>query len=212
MRGSIVRIGLFGGSFDPVHVGHLVVCRAVAEQLRFDRVYLVPAAVPPHKMAMDLALPAHRLEMLQRAIQGEPLFEVCDFELHRPGPSYTILTVQEFRRRFGGSAELFWLIGADSLLDLPNWYQAEELVDLCRIVTAARPGWDVPDLSGLSRRFRPDQVERLRAGILQTPRIDISSSQVRRRVAQGLSIRYLVPEAVAEYISEHGLYRRRQDA
>lgn len=202
-----MRIGLFGGSFNPIHVGHLIASRAVAERLRLEKVYLVPAAVPPHRAAKRLAPPEHRLEMVRLAVRGEPLFEVCDYELRQPGPSYTVLTVEEFRRQFGQAAELFWIIGADSLPDLAHWYQTERLVELCRVVTAARPGWEVPDLSDLAQRLRPDQVEKLRADVLQTPRIDISASEIRRRVAAGLSIRYLVSDAVADYIAANGLYR-----
>ncbi len=203
----MARIGLFGGSFNPIHVGHLVASRAVAEQLRLEKLYLVPAAVPPHRMPKNLAAPQHRLAMLELAVAGEPLFEVSDYEIRQAGPSYTVLTVEEFRRRLGSPAELFWIIGADSLAELPNWYESDRLVDLCQVVTAARPGWDAPDLSALSRRFSRQQIERLEAGILQTPRIDISASEIRRRVAAGLSIRYLVPDAVADYIAAHGLYR-----
>ena len=148
--------------------------------------------------------------MLRLAAKGEPLFEVSDYEISQPGPSYTILTVQEFRRQLGEAVDLYWLIGADSLVELANWYEVERLVDLCQVVTAARPGWDQPDLSGLSRRVSRAQIERLEAGILRTPRIDISASEIRRRVAEGLSIRYLVPDAVAEYIAAQGLYRSKQ--
>jgi nicotinate-nucleotide adenylyltransferase len=202
-----VRIGLFGGSFNPVHVGHLIASRAVAEQLRLDAIYLIPAALPPHRMPKNLAPAEHRLEMLRLAVQGEPLFEVSDYEIRRPGPSYTILTVEEFRRRLGEAAELFWILGADSLAELANWYEATRLVELCRVVTAARPGWDQPDLSGLVQRFSPVQVEHIKAGVLLTPRIDISASEIRRRVAEGLSIRYLVPQMVADYIARNNLYR-----
>lgn len=202
-----MRIGLFGGSFNPIHVGHLIASRAVAEHLRLEKVYLVPASVPPHSAPKSLAPSPHRLEMVRLAVQDEPLFEVSDYELLQPGPSYTVLTVEEFRRRLGDGAELFWIIGADSLPELANWYQADRLVDLCRIITAARPGWEVPDLSALARRLRPDQVEKLRAGILQTLRIDVSASEIRRRIAAGLSIRYMVPDAVADYIAANGLYR-----
>lgn len=201
-----MRIGLFGGSFNPVHVGHLIASRSVAERLHLDKVYLIPAAVPPHRMLKNLAPAEHRLAMLQLAVQDDPLFEVSDIELRRSGPSYTVHTVEEFRRQLGADVDLFWLIGADSLADLPNWYQADRLVDLCRIVTAARPGCDHIDTSVLASRFTPEQSDRLLAGILDTPRIDISASEIRRRVSQGRSIRFLVPDAVAQYITEHRLY------
>jgi len=202
-----VRIGLFGGSFNPIHIGHLIAARSVAEQLGLEKVYLIPAAAPPHKLGQDLAGPEHRWQMVCLAAAPEPLFEPSDCELHRQGPSYTILTVAQFRERLGSAAELHWIIGADSLPDLVNWYQAERLLETCKIVTAARPGWDRIDTSVLARRFNPLQVDRLVAGILQTPRIEISGTDIRRRVAGGLSIRHLVPDAVADYISEHRLYR-----
>lgn len=203
-----MRIGLFGGSFNPIHVGHLIVSRAVAERLRLDKVYLIPAALPPHRMPKNLAPPEHRLAMLRLAVQGDPLFEISDLEIARPGPSYTVHTVEQFRRQFGPAAELFWIIGADSLGELANWYQADRLVDLCQIVTAARPGYDHIDTKGLRLRFTAEQAARLEAGVLPTPRIDISASDIRRRVAAGQSIRYLVPDAVADYIAKHGLYRQ----
>lgn len=201
-----MRIGLFGGSFNPIHLGHLIASRAVAEHLHLDKLYLVPASIPPHRTPKNLAAAHHRLAMLRLAVAGDPLFEVSDFEINQPGPSYTVLTVEEFARRLGPAAELFWLIGADSLPELANWYESQRLVDLCQVVTAARPGWEVPDLSAMSRRFLATQIDRLKAGILQTPRIDISASEIRRRIAAGLPIRYLVPDPVADYIATHRLY------
>ncbi len=200
-------IGLFGGSFNPVHHGHLIVARSVAEQLGLSRMILIPAAVPPHKPVANLAPAADRLEMLRLAVRGEGLFELSDAELRRPGPSYTVTTVEQFGRDLGPAAELHWLIGADSLGELVNWYQARRLIGLCRIVTAARPGWEQPDLGELRERFGPEQVERLAAGILPTPRIDISASEIRRRIRQGQSIRYLAPEPVVDYIESRRLYR-----
>ncbi len=145
--------------------------------------------------------------MLRLAVAGEPLFEVSDCELRRSGPSYTVLTVQEFREQLGPEADLFWIIGADSLGELVNWYESERLVGLCQIITAARPGWDEVDTDKLRTRFSSQQVERLLTGILETPRIDVSASEVRQRIRQGRSIRYMVPDTAAAYIAEHGLYR-----
>ena len=204
-----MRIGLFGGSFNPIHVGHLIASRAVAEHLRLEKVYLVPAAVPPHRAPKTLAAAAAPAGDGPAGGAGRTPLRGIRLRTAPVWADYTVLTVEEFRRRLGDAAELFWIIGADSLPELANWYQADRLVDLCRIITAARPGWEVPDLSALTRRLRPDQVEKLRAGILQTPRIDISASEIRRRIAVGLSIRYLVPDAVADYIAANGLYRAR---
>jgi nicotinate-nucleotide adenylyltransferase len=200
-------VALFGGSFNPIHNGHLIAVRSVAEQIGAARVVFIPSAQPPHKPPADLAEAADRLEMVRRAIAGEDAWEASDCELRRRGPSYTIDTVLGFRNELGGASELCWVIGADSLTELASWYRVEELVDICRIVTAARPGWERPDLGVLRVRLDDSQIARLAAGILDTPRIDISATDIRRRVREGRSIRYLVPDGVREYVRERGLYR-----
>ncbi len=200
---------LFGGSFNPVHHGHLLVARFVAECLGPRRVILIPAAQPPHKRgpgAPVLAPAEDRLEMLRLAIAGDPDFEVSDIELRRDGPSYTILTVDAFRRVLGDDVPLCWLIGADTLEDLHTWYRVRDLCEWARIVTAARPGFENPNLSALAEILPPDHLDRIRGDILSTPRIDISSSRIRSRVGAGQSIRYLVPETVRAFIEERGLY------
>lgn len=201
-------IALFGGTFDPVHHGHLIVGRAVMEQLQFERVVFIPAASPPHKLGRRLTDASHRLEMTRLAVAGEPGFEVSDIETRRTGPSYTIHTVEAFFEQVGPDAELAWIIGGDSLPELHSWYQIERLVDACRIVTAARPGYETPDLQPLRATLPAERVERLIADVLTTPRIDISATDIRRRAREGRSVRYLVPDAVAEYISAHDLYDR----
>lgn len=200
-------IALFGGSFNPIHHGHLIIARAVAEELDVSRLIFVPSANPPHKMGHDLADAADRLGMVRLAVASEPLFEVSDIEVRRHGPSYTILTIEEYRSRLAPGEDLYWIIGGDTISELHSWYRARELVDLCRIVTAARPGFETPDLSVLQPTLTPAQVDRLRRGILRTPRIDISATDVRRRIAAGQSISFLVPEPVREYIERNELYR-----
>jgi nicotinate-nucleotide adenylyltransferase len=200
-------IALFGGSFNPIHHGHLIVARAVAEQLGANRMVLIPSACPPHKREDELAGAEDRLQMARLATQGEAILEVCDAEVRRSGPSYTVLTVDEYRRSVGWDTPLFWVIGGDTLPELHTWYRIRELGDLCRIVTAVRPGYEQPDLSQLAQVLSEEQVQRLQDAVLQTPRIDISATEVRRRVREGRSIRYLVPEAVREYIERRGLYR-----
>jgi nicotinate-nucleotide adenylyltransferase len=204
-----VRIGLYGGTFDPVHSGHLIIARAARERLSLDQMILIPSAHPPHKPIECLTEAAHRLAMVRLAVEGETGFEVSDCETRRSGLSYTIDTVAGFRAEVGPDAEIVWLIGSDSLRELAGWHRVEELADACRIVIAARPGWESPDLAPLAARLRPEQIERLRSNVLDTPRIDISATEVRRRVAAGLSIRWLVPDAVAQYVAEHRLYRPR---
>ena len=134
------RIALYGGSFNPIHSGHLIIARAVAEQLDLTRVILLPSKHPPHKQAEALLDAAHRAEMVRLAIPDEPLFEFSDFDLTRDGPSYTVETVAHFRKSLGAAVELFWIIGADSLAELSTWHRVCDLVDTCRIITAARPG------------------------------------------------------------------------
>jgi len=201
-------IGLFGGSFNPIHNGHLIAARSVAEHLGLERVVVIPSANPPHKRDAELADAADRLAMARLAVAGEAGFEVSDVEVKRHGPSYTILTVQAYRESLGPEVPLYWIIGGDTLAELHTWYQVSELVELCRIVTAVRPGFESLDVSGLTRSLSVPQIDRLRDGMLATPRIDISATDIRRRVREGRSIRYLVPDGVSEYIRTHQLYAK----
>lgn len=197
---------LFGGSFDPIHFGHLVVCRAIAEQLDIPRTILIPSARPPHKRSRNLAPFADRLEMCRLAVREDPQFEVSDWEIREPGPNYTLHTVQHFRKELPPDTGLFWLIGMDSLIDLPSWYHVDELVAACTLVTARRPGFDPPDLSRFADVMPREAIERLRRHILVAPMMDVSATDIRARLRKGLSVRYLVPEAVREFIAARGLY------
>ena len=201
------RVGLYGGSFNPIHSGHLIVARSVAEQLELDRVILLPSATPPHKRDATLVDPHQRAEMVRLAIAGDPMFDYSDYDLVREGPSYTIDTVAHFADELPAGTELFWIIGADWLAGLGTWRDAEKLVDACTIVTAARSGWDQPDLSALTERLGEERIAKLRRFILDTPRIDISATDIRERGAAGKSIRHLVPEGVRSYIRMFRLYR-----
>lgn len=201
------RILLFGGSFDPIHNGHLIVARHVAEELGLGRVILIPSASPPHKQGVRLAPIADRLAMCRLVAAEDPLFEVSDWEAGRAGPNYTLLTIQHFRALLGPGPELCWLVGMDSLNELGTWYHAGELVDACTIVTTARPGSVRPDPDALAKCFSPPQVEKLLRHVVAGPHIDIASTDIRARGRAGQSTRYLVPEAVATYIKERGLYR-----
>ena len=200
-------VGLFGGSFDPIHFGHLISARSVAEHLGIDRIVLIPAAQPPHKTGRVLASFEHRLQMTRLAVGDDPLFDVSDIEAHRPGPSYTIDTVIEFRRRLPDSSSLAWLIGADSLPELATWRRISDLLDRVRIVTMSRPVAGIPDMTGLVDLVGERTVARLLADRIDTPQIDISATNIRARVARNQSVRYLLPDALALYIDEHRLYR-----
>ncbi len=204
------RIGLYGGSFDPIHFGHLIPTRSIAEQLALSRIVLIPSARPPHKRSGTVADSRDRLAMAELAVEGEPLLEVSDAELRRDGPSYTFDTVTQFRAGLDPSDELFWIIGADSLPELPTWYRISELVAVVTIVTAARPGCVEVDASALATAVGPEAAAALVANRHETPEIAISSTEVRQRVAEARSIRYLTPDAVVSYIASRGLYRSRR--
>lgn len=197
---------LFGGSFDPIHHGHLIVCRAAAEQLGIERVVLIPCAVPPHAKSHALADGADRLAMCRAAVAGDPLFEVSDWELRRSGPSYTLYTVQHFRERAGGG-EVYWLLGMDGLRELTSWHRADELVSLCTFVTARRPGVPPPSEAEVRGLFPPPRWAQLRLRFLETPWLEISGTHIRERVRAGRSIRYLTPPEVCALIGARGLYR-----
>ncbi len=202
------RIVLFGGTFDPVHNGHLAIARAIAVDRSFDHITFVPAARPPHKQRACAAA-EHRLAMLRLAISGDDLFRICELELARGGPSYTIDTLRALAREAGGDAELYWIIGADMLGDLPSWRRAGEVLDLANILVAVRAPWyeRLEEIfASLEGSFTAAQVARLRQGVVRTPLIDISSTEVRRLVRQGGAVGHLVGEAVGRYIAEHGLY------
>jgi nicotinate-nucleotide adenylyltransferase len=200
------RIALYGGSFDPIHHGHLISARALAEELGLSRVVFLPSASPPHKDSSKLSPVSDRAAMVRLAIAGEPHFDYDDHDMTRLGPTYTVDTVEHFRRELGEGVRLYWIIGADSLLELSTWHRASELVDSCCMVTAVRPGWSASALDPLREMFSAEQVERLRSHVFSTPEIDVSATDIRSRVRCGRSIRYLVPDCVADYIREHGLY------
>ena len=202
----MAKVLLFGGSFDPIHLGHLIVSRFAAEALGIERVMLIPGASPPHKQAHRLGPPEERLAMCRLAVADDPGFAVSDWEVGQKGPNYTLLTVRHFLAELGADAQVHWLIGMDSLPELGTWYRVAELVESCTIVTAARPGYDDPDLSRLTGVLSPAQIEGLKRNILESPRIDISATEIRARVRADRSIRYLVPERVRRHILESGLY------
>jgi len=204
--GAHKPIALFGGSFNPIHNGHLSIARAVATRVGVESVVLLPSQSPPHKSAGSLVDARHRLAMIRLAAQDDPLFSVHKWDLNRAGPTYTIETVDHFRRELGEQTEICWIIGADSLAELHLWHRVAELVDRCRFLTAARPGSEAIDWGPLASLLSPDQLNKLKSGVLETPMVDISATEIRRRAASGASLEGLVPPDVAAYIADHGLY------
>jgi nicotinate-nucleotide adenylyltransferase len=201
-----MRLGLFGGTFDPVHTGHLILAEACREQCRLDAVWFIPAATPPHKRHAEITHPEARVEMLQLAIGGNESFHVSHLELERGDVSYTIDTLRALSAE-DPTRELFLMLGADSLNDLPHWRSPEEICRLALPLVARRPETPVPDFSAIAPLVSPERLEEMRAHVVDMPRIGLSSSELRRRVAQGRSIRYLTPRAVEKYIETAGLYR-----
>lgn len=200
-----MRLGLFGGTFDPVHYGHLLLAECCREQCRLSAVWFLPAAVPPHKRNRQLTPVAARIEMLELAIAGHPAFSVSRYEADHGGINYTVDTLAHFRRQ-DPEGELFFLLGADMLHDLPGWREPARVCQLATAVVVRRSGTGPVDFDSLSQVVSPEAVERIRRHQVEMPEIGISSTELRRRVRAGLSIRYLAPRAVEKYIETHGLY------
>jgi len=201
-----MRIGIFGGTFDPIHFGHLLLAESCREQLRLDEVWFVPAAIPPHKREQHLSTPAARTEMLKLAIGGNEAFRVSEIELLREGVSFTVDTVAEIKRQ-RPEAELFLLVGADTLHDLPNWREPARVCMLAVPAAVCRPGSPDPTYEALGELVSPERLAEIRSQRVEMPPIGISSRELRRRASEGLSLRYQTPRAVEKYIETHSLYR-----
>jgi nicotinate-nucleotide adenylyltransferase len=198
---------LFGGSFDPIHAGHVAIAHAAAKALGADRVSLVPAADAPHKRGAARASAADRLEMCRLAAGGDPLFDVLDVEIRRGGVSYTIDTVRELLAGPCRGDQLVLLLGQDSLADLPAWRDAAALAALAPIAVVPRRGAKDPPWSELETSLGRAATDGIRARMLRVTPVDMSSTIVRQRVADGKSIRCWVPDAVADYVERRGIYR-----
>lgn len=198
-----MKIGVLGGTFDPVHRGHVMMAEEARDALSLSEVLMVPAGQPMFKVNNKIAPAEHRLAMLRLAVAGKPHLRVSTIELERPGPSYTVDTIAALRERYGGGDEIYFILGWDSLEQLPEWYESARLISQCFLAAVPRPGWPRPDLKtleagvpGISRRVV----------FLKKPRVDISASAIREKSARGESIARLVPAPVAGYIKKHKLY------
>ncbi|HEY1860146.1 MAG TPA: nicotinate-nucleotide adenylyltransferase [Gemmataceae bacterium] len=200
-----MRIGVFGGTFDPVHFGHLIMAEQCREQAALDQVWFVPSARPPHKLDRTLTHFAQRVEMLALALAGQPAFRVEEIEKDRPGPSYTADTLSDLSR-LHLDHDWFLLLGSDTLSDLPTWHEPERVVAGATLLVVIRPGYAEPPADDLRRSLRLREQSGLRVHQVQSPLIDISSSDLRRRAAEGRSLRYFLPRSVECYIQAKGLY------
>ena len=197
-------IGIMGGTFDPIHVGHLAVAEEAREALDLDRVLFVPAGRPPHKLPGSVSPVRDRVAMVELAIAGNPAFELSPVEIEREGPSFTVDTVEALAKAHP-EATLHLILSAETFAELPSWHEPDRLFESARMAVVPREGYPAPDPAWIARAFpgREDRVD-----YLGGPRLGLSSTALRTRVAAGRSIRYLVPEAVEAYITDHQLYRR----
>jgi nicotinate-nucleotide adenylyltransferase len=202
----VMRVGIFGGSFDPVHYGHLLLAESCREQCDLDCVWFMPAAVPPHKRNRDLSSAKHRVEMLELAVAGNESFHVSTLEIDRGGVSYTVDTLAVLHRR-DPDAEWFLLMGADSLQDLATWREPEQICEMAIPVAVRRTGSPEPDLAMLSEAVTSARMQIIQQHQVEMPAVDFSSSRIRDRVAAGRSIRFQTPRAVEKYIQTQGLYQ-----
>ncbi len=198
------RVGLMGGTFDPVHYGHLFAAEEAREQCGLETIYYIPCNLPPHKETTHITPAEHRFNMVHLATASNPQFAASRVEIERGGLSYTIDTVREFGKLLGEQAELYFITGADAIREIVTWRDNETLVTLCHFVAVRRPGYELTDLKA---DLSPPLLRSLE--IVHVKGLDISSTDIRQRVAEGRSIRYLTPPEVALYIANHGLYLNR---
>ena len=213
------RLGLFGGTFNPIHYGHLRTAEEVVEALGLTHLWFIPAALPPHKTGQEIPPFETRLEMTRLAVGRHPLISVSDIEGRRPGRSYSIETLRQVRQEQGGDWELYFILGLDSILEITTWKDYPELFKLCHFVVLDRPGYDRNQLESLLRREVHPQFQPLpdaagfqhpsgsKVYLLATTLMDISATRIRRLVGQHRSIRYLLPDKVRGYIIKHKLYQ-----
>lgn len=196
------RVGIFGGTFDPIHMGHLIVAETIMDEFHLDKVVFIPAAVPPHKLDKQISPAKHRYMMTMLATCSNPRFQVSDMEMHRQGPSYSRDTLAQLIEEHGRDTEFYFIVGADSVENLHTWNRIDELLTMCHFIGASRPGC-MPDMEKIAQRFGP-LAEKIHC--LETPELEISSTEIRHRVGQKRTIRYIVPETVEQYIYKEKLY------
>jgi nicotinate-nucleotide adenylyltransferase len=198
-----MNIGILGGTFDPPHNGHLHIAEQAQRALGLTQVIFIPARQPPHKLEDPVSPLQQRLDMLERALWEHPEFVISLIETRRRGPSYSVDTLRELKSELGDSDQIYFIMGEDSLKNLPTWYQPQEIVKLCKLAVLQRPEYQV-DLDALEKKVPGVKSSVI---LIPAPEIDISSTEIRERVCRGETIAGLVPAAVAEYIYECGLYR-----
>jgi len=205
MKSECLRIGISGGTFDPIHYGHLIAAQEIREKLKLDKVIFIPVGDPPHKTDIKVTDSVHRLNMVRKAIESNSFFEASTIDIDRPGYTYTIDTLMELKDKYPENSEFYFIIGADTLPQLVTWKQYTKVFTLCRFAAVMRPGFASKEIYNEARRL--ERCFSAKIDIIDTPMIEISSTDIRKRVRESRSIKYLVPESVEEYIYANGLYR-----
>ena len=203
---NLKRLGIFGGTFDPIHFGHLLLAEFCREQRQLDQVWFLPADVPPHNQDRQLATTNQRVQMLQLALGGHTSFQVCTMELERGGVSYTRDTLESIHKQLP-QTELYLLLGGDSLHDLPNWRDPDRICQLAMLTIVQRPDFPAPDFTILEHLVPAERLEQFSNAVVQMPQLQLSSSEIRRRVQAEDSVRYQTPRAVEKYIETQALYK-----
>lgn len=199
------RIGISGGTFDPVHHGHLIAAETIREEFQLDEIIFIPVGLTPHKNISRVTDAEHRYNMTRLAVETNPYFRVSRMEIDRQGYTYTVDTLSQLKQEYGWDVQLFFIVGADVIRDLLTWRQYEKVFQMCEFIATLRPGFEEKDfiheIDNLKNRYGA------RIHIAKMPLIDISSTTIRSKVGNNKSIKYLVPEKVEQYIMEHGLYK-----
>ncbi|NLJ34199.1 MAG: nicotinate-nucleotide adenylyltransferase [Firmicutes bacterium] len=206
LRGKVVRVAIMGGTFDPIHYGHLVAAEAARVKFRLDKVLFVPNRLPPHKKDYRVTAAKHRYQMTVLATITNPHFHVSRIELNRPAPSYTIDTLRSVKKLLGPKTQVFFISGADAILDILTWKDVDEVMEMCYFIAAPRPGYQLEEL-GQRLGYLLNKYSH-KVFCVEVPALAISSTDIRERVTQNRPIKYLLPESVEDYIYKYELYER----
>ena len=203
--GQKKRIGVMGGTFDPIHYGHLYIAECSRYEFNLAQVLFIPSGQPVHKKREDITNATHRMEMTGLAISSNPFFALSNVEVLRPGPTYTVDTLEHLNDQCGGRHEFFFITGADAILEIVSWKDVTRVFELCQFIAVARPGFSLDAMNRVSKNLSPTQKAKVH--IHETSGILISSTDIRNRISRGEPVKYLTPDSVLQYITSHGLYR-----
>ena len=207
MAKDVQKIGIMGGTFNPIHIGHLVIAEEVRFRFKLDKIIFIPAGNPPHKDYNNITAGKHRYQMTLLATMDNPYFDVSSIEIEREGITYTIDTITALREKCDKDVELYFITGADSIIELSTWKEVDKLLNLCKFIAATRPGFDIAKIEDKVKELEDRYKKNIYS--LSVPALQISSTDIRNRIKQGITVKYLLPESVEYYINKHNLYRER---